>query len=100
MVMTYERPLQSVLFQELSRPTPVIHVLIGPRQTGKTTMAHQIQGSIGIPTIYATADSPVALMQPGWKASDVGRFLKEPGPPFPFSRSSMNCGRCAGGAKP
>jgi len=59
--MTYQRPLKSVLLGELSRPTPVIHVLIGPRQVGKTTIARQIQESIGIPTIYATADSPVPL---------------------------------------
>jgi len=59
--MTYERTLKSVLLAELSRPTPVIHVLIGPRQVGKTTIARQIQESIGIPTIYATADSPVPL---------------------------------------
>ncbi len=59
--MSYERPLLSTLHTELSRPTPVIHVLIGPRQVGKTTIAHQIEKSIGIPTVYATADSPVPL---------------------------------------
>jgi uncharacterized protein len=59
--MVYKRPLLSPLLSELSRPTPVIHVLIGPRQVGKTTIASQIQDSIGIPTIYATADSPVPL---------------------------------------
>ena len=59
--MNYERPLLSTLRTELSRTTPVIHVLIGPRQVGKTTIARQIQESIGIPTVYATADSPVPL---------------------------------------
>jgi predicted AAA+ superfamily ATPase len=59
--MNYERPLLSTLRTELSRPTPVIHVLIGPRQVGKTTIAHQIEESIGIPSVYATADSPVPL---------------------------------------
>jgi predicted AAA+ superfamily ATPase len=49
--MIYERSLQFDLLEEISRPTPVIHVLIGPRQAGKTTMARQIQESIGIPTI-------------------------------------------------
>jgi uncharacterized protein len=39
----------------------VLHVLIGPRQVGKTTIARQIQETIGIPSIYATADSPVPL---------------------------------------
>lgn len=59
--MSYERPILSTLRTELSRPTPVIHVLIGPRQVGKTTIGRQIQESIGIPTVYATADSPVPL---------------------------------------
>jgi hypothetical protein len=59
--MSYERPLLSSLRTELSRPTPVLHVLIGPRQVGKTTIAWQIQETIGIPSIYATADSPVPL---------------------------------------
>ncbi len=38
-------------FSELSRPTPVIQVLIGPRQVGKTTIACQIQESIRIPVV-------------------------------------------------
>ena len=69
--MNYERPLKSVLLEALSRPTPVIHVLIGPRQVGKTTIARQIQKSIKIPTVYATADSPVPLdtawVETSWK---------------------------------
>lgn len=59
--MSYERPILSTIRAELSRSTPVIHVLIGPRQVGKTTIARQIEASIGIPTFYATADSPVPL---------------------------------------
>jgi hypothetical protein len=37
--MNYERALLSVIRKELSRPTPVIHVLIGPLQSSKTTLA-------------------------------------------------------------
>ena len=59
--MSYERSLLSTLRTLLSRPTPVIHALIGPRQVGKTTIARQIQETIGFPSIYATADSPVPL---------------------------------------
>lgn len=59
--MSYERPLFSTLLSALSQSTPVIHVLIGPRQVGKTTIARQIQEKINIPAIYATADSPVPL---------------------------------------
>jgi len=59
--MTYARNLFASLSSELSRPTPVIHVMIGPRQVGKTTIARQIRESIVIPSIYATADSPIPL---------------------------------------
>jgi len=59
--MSYKRPLLSTLRTLLSCPTPVIHALIGPRQVGKTTIARQIQETIGFPSIYATADSPVPL---------------------------------------
>jgi predicted AAA+ superfamily ATPase len=59
--MKFERHLLTTLRDVLSRPTSVIHVLIGPRQVGKTTIALQLQKSVKIPAIYATADSPVPL---------------------------------------
>lgn len=59
--MSYERSLVASLGALLSRPTTVIHVLIGARQVGKTTIAHQIQDAISLPTIYASADSPLPL---------------------------------------
>ena len=69
--MSYERPSLLALRLELSRPTPVIHVLIGPRQVGKTTLARQIEESIDIPTVYATADSPIPL-DAAWSFSPRG----------------------------
>ncbi len=74
--MNYERAILSTLRTELSRPTPVIHVLIGPRQVGKTTIARQIERSIGIPTIYATADSPVPL-DSAWIETQWRRAVSE-----------------------
>ncbi len=59
--MKFKRHLLTTLRDALSRPTSVIHVLIGPRQVGKTTIALQLQESAKIPAIYATADSPVPL---------------------------------------
>lgn len=76
--MNYERPLSSTLLAELSRPTPVIHVLIGPRQVGKTTIARQIQEVIDIPTLYATADSPVPL-DSAWVETHWRRAVAEGG---------------------
>jgi hypothetical protein len=35
-----------------------MQVLYGPRQTGKTTLAHQVMGDLEIPSHYASADEP------------------------------------------
>ena len=59
--MNYERPLFKTLKALLLKKSHVIHAIIGPRQVGKTTIAKQIQESIGYPVIYGTADSPVQL---------------------------------------
>lgn len=59
--MSYQRKLVKILRDALVRPTTVIHVMIGPRQVGKTTIARQVEASLGIPAIYATADSPTPL---------------------------------------
>ncbi len=74
--MPYERPLKSTLLAELSRPAPVIHVITGPRQVGKTTIARQIQDSIGMPSIYATADSPIPL-DAAWVETSWRRAIAE-----------------------
>ena len=54
----------------------VIHVLIGPRQVGKTTIARQIQESVDYRTIYATADSPIPL-DDSWIHTHWRRALAE-----------------------
>lgn len=81
--MQYERALLSTIRKEVSRPTKVIQVLIGPRQVGKTTIARQVQESIGIPTVYATADSPVPLdsawIETQWRLA-VAEGLSSGGP--------------------
>lgn len=81
--MKYERALLSTIRTELSRPTPVIQALIGPRQVGKTTIAQQIRESIDIPTVYATADSPVPLdsawIETQWRLA-VAEATAEGGP--------------------
>lgn len=59
--MTYQRQLFHDLERILKAPSPVMHVLIGPRQVGKTTIAKQLVDSLGIPAVMATADSPTPL---------------------------------------
>jgi len=63
--MTYTRNQFQVLKARLSEPRRFIQVLWGPRQTGKTTLAHQVAGSIDFPCHYASADEP-ALKDRTW----------------------------------
>lgn len=53
----YKRPLYKKIIQRLEGARPFIQVLAGPRQVGKTTLAHQVRESIGIPSHYASADA-------------------------------------------
>jgi predicted AAA+ superfamily ATPase len=53
------RPISNVLFERLNEPRRFIQALIGPRQTGKTTIARQISSSMNIICHYASADEPV-----------------------------------------
>jgi predicted AAA+ superfamily ATPase len=53
------RPISNVLFERLNEPRRFIQALIGPRQTGKTTIASQIGSSMNIISHYASADEPV-----------------------------------------
>jgi uncharacterized protein len=57
--MNYKRPIFKPLYEALSRPSTVLHVLTGSRQVGKTTIARQIGETIAFPFIYGTADSPL-----------------------------------------
>jgi predicted AAA+ superfamily ATPase len=44
-----------------------MQVLAGPRQVGKTTVVRQVESTIGLPFMYASADEP-GLKGPGWIA--------------------------------
>ena len=43
----------------LGRKPPLLHVIVGPRQVGKTTAAEQLIERLGWPSVYAAADSPL-----------------------------------------
>lgn len=60
-VMLYQRPQLHTLTAEIQRHGTFIHVLVGPRQVGKTTLAHQLSEALGLSNMYATADSPTPL---------------------------------------
>jgi len=53
------RPVSQILSNRLNEPRRFIQTLIGPRQTGKTTIARQIISKAKIPSHYASADEPV-----------------------------------------
>ena len=61
----YKRPIYKSLHRRLHEPRRFIQVLLGPRQTGKTTLAHQIMKELRIPSHYASADEP-ALKDQSW----------------------------------
>ena len=55
----FSRSISNILFERLNESRRFIQALIGPRQTGKTTIARQILSRIGSPSHYASADEPV-----------------------------------------
>ena len=61
----YKRPIYKSLYRRLHEPRRFIQVLLGPRQTGKTTLAHQIMKELRNPSHYASADEP-ALKDRSW----------------------------------
>ena len=54
----FKRPIYVVLKKRLSELRRFMQVLAGPRQTGKTTLAHQLIDNLIIPSHYASADEP------------------------------------------
>ena len=61
----YKRPVFKEILRRLNEKKRFIQVLTGPRQTGKTTLAHQIIDEIQWPSHYASADEP-ALKDRSW----------------------------------
>jgi hypothetical protein len=59
MAMSFRRPLQKQILHRLLEPPPLLQVLLGPRQVGKTTLAHAIASEWEGPVHYAAADLPL-----------------------------------------
>ena len=53
------RPISATLLDRLNDKRRFIQALIGPRQTGKTTLAQQVLAKLHFPSHYASADEPV-----------------------------------------
>ncbi len=54
----YRRPVYEEILARSHEPRRFIQVLSGPRQVGKTTLARQVMGAVGIPGHFASADAP------------------------------------------
>ncbi len=59
----YKRPVFKTLLKRLEERRRFIQVLAGPRQTGKTTLVHQVIDAVDYPTHYASADTPTLKSQ-------------------------------------
>jgi predicted AAA+ superfamily ATPase len=72
---TFERSLAPLLIRELEKQQSVFQVLTGPRQVGKTTIAHQIMDKLPLISIYASADSPLPpgteWIETQWRRAEV-----------------------------
>jgi predicted AAA+ superfamily ATPase len=72
----FKRALFPKLLQRMQEPRRFLQVLAGPRQVGKTTLARQVAGELGIPVHYASADEPT-LQDHAWinQQWDIARTL-------------------------
>ncbi len=61
----FQRKKVDILRQRLEESSPLIQVLLGPRQVGKTTAALQLLNKWEGSTVYGSADAPTAL-GPEW----------------------------------
>jgi len=57
--MAFERPVVRELTAALGRRPPLLQVLVGPRQVGKTTAAAQVVARLRWPSHVASADAPL-----------------------------------------
>src|SRR3990167_5100354 len=55
---SFKRLILNKIISRLKEPQRLIQVLLGPRQVGKTTLAHQAISSLGLPHHFASADEP------------------------------------------
>ena len=55
----FERSIVAELAQHLRAGRRFIHVVVGPRQVGKSTAAGQLIDRLGWPAHYASADAPL-----------------------------------------
>ena len=55
----FDREIVSRIYTRLETPPPLVQVVVGPRQVGKTTAAHAVADRWNGPVHYAAADVPL-----------------------------------------
>ena len=63
--MSFERSIVGEIMAALEWKLPLLQVLVGPRQVGKTTAASQVVKRLGWPSVQASADAALP-QQPEW----------------------------------
>ena len=75
------RPIADTLVERLYEPRRFIQALIGPRQTGKTTIARQIISKTNLASHYASADEPLlrdrVWIEQQWETARLGLNSKD-----------------------
>jgi len=71
----YRRPLYQKVLSRIEGTKGFMQVLAGPRQVGKSTLAHQIKDSISFPSNYASSEAS-ALPDASWieQQWEIGRI--------------------------
>ncbi len=77
-MVPYQRLILDAVEQAAKSGLPLLHVMIGPRQVGKSTAAAQLVERLGWPAHYAAADAP-----PDARCG-VGRNPVATGPPTDY----------------
>jgi len=55
----YERPMVEAILRMIRQGPLLLQVLVGARQVGKTTAAEQVVATLGMPHVFAAADTPL-----------------------------------------
>jgi predicted AAA+ superfamily ATPase len=69
--MKFELPIVNEIIAALERKLPLLKVLVGPRQVGKTTAASQVEKRLAWPSVVASADAALPhrpeLIETQWR---------------------------------
>src|SRR5664280_40407 len=75
----YRRYTTDMLVSRLREGRGSMQIVLGPRQSGKTTSVRQAVDELGLPCVYASADGPVPF-GPEWVAQQW-RAARQQGEP-------------------